>query len=153
MVGCSHLDILQTEVVQAPPEDCWEGWKDFDKEWQAFDDVKGGELPAHLVRSARLRELRYLAERRVYEYASTSEAMKRTHRRPLGLKWIDCNKGDSLHPNIRSRLVCTEVRPKGVEAIFAATPPLESLRMLIVILSQTNPEGEDDPMRNVLAHA
>ena len=72
-------------------------------------------------------------------------ACHRTGKRPHRLKWIDSNKGDSAHPNVRSRLVCTEVRPKGVEAIFAATPPLESLRMRLAILSQEDPATTNDP--------
>ena len=101
--------------------------------------MKGGDLPAHLVYSARKRELKYLADRKVFEYYATNEAIKKSGRRPLRLKWIDVNKGDRKNYNIRSRLVCTEVRPRGVEAIFAATPPLESLRVIMAILSQENP--------------
>ena len=109
---CDRLDILNVEE----PDETWENCR-------AFDDVKGGELLPQLVHDARCRELKYLAQRRVYEYSSTSLAYRRTGKRPLRLKWIDSNKGDTAHPNVRSRLVCTEVRPKGVEAIFAATPP------------------------------
>ena len=103
--------------------------------------MKGGELPPHLVHRARIQELAYLKNRCVYEYASTSKAIQSVGRRPLRLKWIDTNKGDATHPVIRSRLVCTEVRPKGTEAIFSATPPLESLRILMSFLSQP----VDDP--------
>ena len=55
-------------------------------------------------------------------------------------------QGDAAHPLVRSRLVCTEVRRKGVEAIFAATPPLESLRCLLMLLSQSDPGADDDPL-------
>ena len=72
--------------------------------------------------------------------------MEISGKRPLRLKWIDVNKGDGLSRNIRSRLVCTEVRPKGVEAIFAATPPLESLRMLLTLLSREDPSASKDPL-------
>ena len=89
--------------------------------------------------------------RRVYDYFSTSEAVRRTGRRPLRLKWIDSNKGDTKDYNVRSRLVCTEVRRKGVEAIFAATPPLEALRALMVYLSQEDPSQSADPLCLTLA--
>ena len=136
-----NLDILNSEMVLDGDLADDDG-----SQWQAYDDVKGGELPAKLVMDARKRELKYLADRHVYEYASTAQAYQRTHKRPLRLKWIDSNKGDAAHPNVRSRLVCTEVRPKGTDAIFAATPPLESLRALMVLLSQENPTGLDDPL-------
>ena len=93
-----------------------------DSEWNAVDDVKGGPLPAHLVRDARERELRYLWDRGVYCYASTADAVRATGRRPLRLKWIDTDKGGVGRRNIRSRLVCTEVRRPGTEAIFAPHP-------------------------------
>ena len=35
-------------------------------QWIARDDVKGGVLPVHLVKSARARELQYLAKLQVY---------------------------------------------------------------------------------------
>ena len=41
------------------------------------------------------------------------------------------NKGDDLEPDIRSRLVAREIRQAGDEAIFAPTPPLESLRYVL----------------------
>ena len=39
--------------------------------------------------------------------------------------------GDDDNPNIRSRLVAQEIRMAGQDAIFAPTPPLESLRMTL----------------------
>ena len=90
-------------------DDCWD-WS----QWGASDDVKGGDLCPKLVYLARKKELAILKERKVYEYRSIAEARQRTGRSPLRLKWIDTNKGDMLHPAIRSRLVCTEVRRRGV---------------------------------------
>ena len=60
----------------------------------------------------------------------------RTGRNPVGLKWIDTNKGSAKAPRFRSRLVCTEVRHKGLEPIFSATPPLETLRILLGVACQ-----------------
>ena len=106
---------------------------DFNEEddWEATDDVKGGTLDAKLVHDARQRELQYLRERQVYVYASTKEAIQRCGRRPLRLKWIDTDKGGAGQPNVRSRLVCTEIRRQGMDAIFAPTPPLDAMRAVI----------------------
>ena len=101
-------------------------------DWVASDDVKGGSLPPERVMSARKKEFRYLHDRSVYCYASVADCVRCTGRRPLGLKWIDTNKGSIEDPDVRSRLVCTEVRRPGLEPIFAATPPLDSLRCLLV---------------------
>ena len=42
-------------------------------------------------------------------------------------------KGSAEAPRYRSRLVCTEVRHKGVEPIFSATPPLETCESCSVL--------------------
>ena len=44
---------------------------------------------------------------------------------------IDTNKGDDENPEIRSRLVAKEFNDGEGEGLFAATPPLEALRMII----------------------
>lgn len=103
-----------------------------DGEWEATDDVKGGPLPVSLVKEARAKECSYLMKHGVYEYASIADCIRVTGRRPLGLKWIDTNKGGPDAPLVRSRLVCTEVRRPGLEPIFAATPPLDTLRASLV---------------------
>ena len=72
----------------------------------------------------------------VYEYSTEAEARERRGRKPVGLKWIDTNKGGADAPRYRSRLVCTEVRHEGVEPIFSATPPLETLRVLLSVAFQ-----------------
>ena len=59
------------------------------------------------------------------------EAWAKTGRPPISVRWVEINKGDDDHPNTRSRLVAREIRMAGEEAIFAPTPPLESLRMVL----------------------
>ena len=46
-------------------------------------------------------------------------------------RWIDINKGDDKSPNYRSRMVGTEFNDSVLEGLFAATPPLEALRLLL----------------------
>ena len=79
------------------------------------------------------------------EYSTEAEARVRTGRNPVGLKWIDTNKGSAEAPRYRSRLVCTEVRHKGVEPIFSATPPLETLRVLLCVAYQEYVFRVEDP--------
>ena len=43
---------------------------------------------------------------------------------------MEVNKGDDDNPKYRSRLFAREIRMAGEDAIFAPTPPLESLRMV-----------------------
>ena len=106
------------------------------QEWEAEDDVKGGPLDAHEAKNAFDKEIKYLWDMEVYEYSNEAEARARTRRNPVGLKWIDTNRGIAEAPRYRSRLVCTEVRHNGVEPIFTATPPLETLRVLLSVACQ-----------------
>ena len=46
------------------------------------------------------------------------------------MRWIDCNKGDAVHPNFRSRLVAKEIKRDSRIDRFAATPPLEAKKIL-----------------------
>ena len=41
------------------------------------------------------------------------------------------NKGDAAHPNYRSRLVGKEFKTYADDALYASTPPLEALRLIM----------------------
>ena len=92
-----------------------------------------------------VRRKKYLWDMEVYEYSSEAEARARTGRKPVGFKWLDANKGSAEAPRYPSRLVRTEVRHNGVEAIFSATPPLETLRVLLNVACQEDVFRVEDP--------
>ena len=92
----------------------------------------GGLWTPTSVKIARQKEIQYLWDRNVCECATGAEARAQTGRNPVGLTRIDTNKSTTEFPRHRSRLVCTEVRHKGVEQVFSATPPLEALRVMVL---------------------
>ena len=51
--------------------------------------------------------------------------------KPIKLRWIDINKGDKVNPEYRSRIVAKDFKIDKRWDVFAATPPLEALKMLI----------------------
>ena len=106
----------------------------------ASDDVSGASLNPALVHEARATEIEYFKGMGVYERVHRSE-QQQTKGKIIGTKWIDTNKGDSANPKIRSRLVGKEFRTGPDDALFASTPPLEALR-LIVSRAATVVEGE-----------
>ena len=126
----SDMPLLAADDVDDHPED----------DFEAFDDAKGGKLDMKLVRTARAEEMAFVKERQVYEYASTKKCHERTGRPPVGTKWVDTNKGDDQNPQYRSRLVATEVRKPWSEKWFAATPPLETLRLLVALAARGSPK-------------
>ena len=46
--------------------------------------------------------------------------------------------------------MCTEVRRKGVDPIFSATPPLETLRLQVARLASEDPKTSSDPLKCML---
>ena len=90
------------------------------------DSVSGQILPGHLVEESRREEMKYFEAMNVYSKVPEAEAWGITGRRPIGVRWVDTNKGDDSEPNYRSRLVAKDIRKKGEEVIFVATPALQA---------------------------
>ncbi len=105
-----------------------EGAVDFDME--AWDDVTGKALDPKALRQARLKEMKYVMEKEVWQPISREEARRRGWK-VVKTRWIDINKGDEDTPNYRSRLVAKQFNDCAGEGLFASTPPLEALRFLI----------------------
>ena len=62
-----------------------------------------------------------MSEKRPFE-----ECFEKTTKPPIKVKW----KGDRQNKNARSRLVAKEINTGAEQGLFAATPLLETLRML-----------------------
>ena len=69
--------------------------------------------------------------------------MQQTGKKPLDLRWVDHNKGDSEKPVYRSRLVAKEFKRGNDSELYAATPPIENLRILISLCAR-------DPRRRIM---
>ena len=50
---------------------------------------------------------------------------------PIAVRWVGVNKGDSIHPKYRSRLVAMEFNTGVNHDLYAATPPSECLRLML----------------------
>ena len=101
----------------------------------AWDDVKNKELNIKQVEAARQEELRYIRKSNLYKKVPRAKCYEATGRAPIKSGWIDTNKGDQETPNYRSRWVGKEYNNGPGEDLFAATPPLEALRMLVAMLA------------------
>ena len=118
-----HLEIGSQDDGEAFA--VWQGRGDF------VDDLTGLPLPPELCKAARQKEIEYFKSKGVWQIRTVNEARRRMGRPPISVRWVETNKGDDKNPNIRSRLVAREIRTPGQDAIFAPTPPLESLRMVL----------------------
>ena len=97
---------------------------------RAWDDPNKVELNAEEVMKARGIEMDFFKKRGVYRKVLRIEAIKKGAK-IIKLKWIDTNKGDTENPNYRSRLVGMEFSSGADPENFAATPPLEALRVVV----------------------
>ena len=96
----------------------------------ARDDVTGVELVPELVKQARSEEMAYFKKLGVYEVVPRDH-QKKTGGKVIGTRWVDVNKGDAANPNCRSRLVGREFNVGRDDSLYAATPPLEALRLVL----------------------
>ena len=97
---------------------------------QAVDDVSGAYLNPVLVAEARKLEMKFFDDMQVYDRVPRSEMLKRQGK-IIKTRWIDVNKGDAQSPNYRSRLVGKEFKTYADDSLYASTPPLEALRLIM----------------------
>ena len=83
------------------------------------------------VIKAREEELTTFRKMGVYHKVPITECLEKTGKQPIGVKWVDVNKGDWSNPEYRSRLVAKEIKRDSRDDLFAATPPLEALKLII----------------------
>ncbi len=54
----------------------------------------------------------------------------------VGTRWVNCDKGDAEHPEIKCRLVAQEVKTYQSDEFFSATPMTEALKMFITLAAE-----------------
>ena len=104
-------------------------------------DVSGMPLEKGLAIKARRLEVEYFKKMGVY-----TKVRREGWMRVITTRWLDVNKGDEANPDYRSRLVGGEIKKDRRDDLFAATPPLESLRMLLSICASS--QGNMDEAKN-----
>ncbi|CAK0882798.1 unnamed protein product, partial [Prorocentrum cordatum] len=125
--------------------------KDFVGKWrdtlraEFYDDLTGLPLDPTRVKAARRLEMDFMAQLGVWVYAREEDCQRELGRRPLSVRWVDIDKGDTDRPDYRSRLVVQETKAQStiagddIGAVFAATPPLERLRLICSMVMSSDP--------------
>ena len=104
------------------------------------DDMTGMPLDHGMAVTARKMEIDFFKSRGVYTKVKREPWMK-----VITTKWIDHNKGDLAAPNYRARLVGREVAHDKRDDLYAATPPLESLKAILALCASR--QGGPKPSR------
>ena len=86
---------------------------DADGDQEFRDRSIGLPLNPEMVKKARELEMQYTEELKVLDDSDRDACMAGTGRPPIPTDGVDINKGDSLRPNYRSRLVCQETRGRS----------------------------------------
>ena len=103
-------------------------YRDIYHEREFVDDISGAVLDRELAIRARKLEMDFFRNMGVYTKVKREKWMK-----VITTKWLDTNKGDEESPEYRARLVGREIKKDKRDDLFAATPPLESLRFILSI--------------------
>ena len=99
------------------------------KDFEFIDDVSGRVLDHELAVKARTLETDFFRKMRVYDKV-TRAAATRDGCRVISTTWVDVNKGGQNAPNYRARLVDCELKLDSRLDLFAASPPLEAIRII-----------------------
>ena len=76
--------------------------------------------------AARFEELEEFRRRDAYRKVLANEALGKTGKKPILVRWVDAYKGDDRNPEYMSRLAVREVERSQLGDVFAATPPLKA---------------------------
>ena len=96
-----------------------------------WDDAKGGFLDPQLAKAARKEEMEYVHKRAVYKKVPVGQCWAETGKAPVKTGWAETNKGTTNEPNVRSRWVAKEYRNGVGPDLYAGTPPLEALKLIL----------------------
>ena len=114
--------------------------------------MSGAALDPKAVRRARLKEIQYIKDKKVWRRIPRQEALRRGHKIVKG-RWIDVNKGDSTNWKWRSRNVVKEFNTGDEDGLFVSTPLLEGLRLIISDAATRDQEEDKVIMVNDVARA
>ena len=112
-----------------------------------YDQYTGLELDSVGAAAARQSEIDFAWRMKAFEPQPRTEAYQRMGRKPFGMRWIDCNKGDEQRPELRSRLVVQERRQTStisvsdIAAVTSSTPPLEVVRLFCSVMTSMKGAG------------
>ena len=132
----------RVEAVEEYPDELHDEYRIDD--WCEYDDITGEVLDPSLVKRGKDEEMRRFREMGVYTYASKDEAYSDPDGGIVDTRWVTVNNGTRDDPNVRCRLVAREFAEKGNrDDLFAGTPPLVSVRVLLSLLAMKRAVSTD----------
>jgi len=96
-----------------------------------IDEITGEPLDEEDVKKGEEEEMEFIRKSNLYTKVRRSDVGG--GQRVIPVRWIRVNKGTQERPNVRCRLVAKEIKTYSDDSLFAATPPLEALKILITL--------------------
>ena len=124
-----------------PHEEKESDWYNSDEARCFWGDISGKPLPPNLVRSSRQEEIDFMESWTVWHTVLVSQCWETTGKAPLDGRWVDTNKGDDEHPDVRCRWVAKDFALTKTDEFFAAMPPIEALRILLSFTASGRQNG------------
>lgn len=98
---------------------------------QHWDDARGGWLDPALAVKGREEEMKFVHRHRVYSRVPRSVCYQETGKPPIKTGWAETDKGTENQPNVRCRWVAKDFKREPRPELYAATPPLEGVKMIL----------------------
>ena len=67
----------------------------------------------------------------MYERVPTEMCLRKTGKGPIKTRWAETDKGQPEKPNVRARWVAKEYETHARPELYASTPPLEALKVVL----------------------
>ena len=105
----------------------WEGWH--------WDDNKGGRLDPELCAKARREEVKYIRRHKMLCSRETGKA-------PIKTGWAETDKGQPGKTDVRASWVAKEYKTHDRPELYASTPPLEALKVVLSEIATGERKGK-----------
>ena len=134
------LSLVEAEMEKLMHQDeqellsVWEG-----RHW---DDNKGGWLDPELCANARREEVEYIRRHKMYVRVPREVCFRETGKAPIKTGWAETDKGQPGKPNVRARWVAKEYKTHAKPELYASTPPLEALKVVLSEIATGEREGK-----------
>ena len=117
------LSLVEAEMGKLMHQDeqellsVWEGWH-----WW---------LDPELCAKARREEVEYIRRHKMYVRVPREVCLRETGKAPIKTGWAETDKGQPGKPNVRARWVAKEYKTHARPELYASTPPLEALKVVL----------------------
>ena len=124
--GTSHVQAEMGKLMHHDEQELlslWEGW--------LWNNNKGGWLDPKLRAKARREEVEYIRRHKIDTSVPREACLRETGKAPIKTGIAETDKGQPGKPNVRMRWVAKEYKTHARLELYASTPPLEALNVVL----------------------